>query len=102
MSDHITDAMVEQAAAAEWASEWPERDFSREPDDLRDTYTRSAHAALDAVLPGIVQAAKAEALRDAAEALNLARVVGYATTEPESLGRWLRARADRIEQGGQP
>lgn len=105
MSDLITDAMVETAAAAQWHYDWPHREFHREPDDLQDFYRNSARAALEAVAPLIA----AKALRDAADAWQTG---GWADDIPKGATRpavvlgmaqratnWLRARADRIERG---
>lgn len=57
MSDLITDEMVETAAAAQWHYDCPDREFRREPDDLKDFYHNSARVALEAVAPRIAAAA---------------------------------------------
>lgn len=72
MSDldrYLTEEAVEKAARTEWEYEWPERSWDDEPDDLRDFYISVARASLTAVLPDIIQQAKAEVLREAEPAL---------------------------------
>ena len=108
MSDLVTDAMVETAAAAQWNYDWPHREFRREPDDLQDFYRNSARAGLEAVATLIA----AKALEDAAEALAAlpSAAVGYGRYdsigarkgrarqyERGVIGHWLKIRADRIE-----
>ena len=62
MSDYLTDALVERAAAAEWGIERHARSFDQAPDDLREHYTRCARAGLEAVLPDLIDQIKAGAL----------------------------------------
>lgn len=93
MSDidrYLTDEVVEKAARAEWEHEWPERSWERAPFANQDFYKSVAHTSLSAVLPAIIQKAKAEALRDAASS-PIPR--GALACETRT---WLRDRADQI------
>lgn len=93
MSDidrYLTEEVAEKAARAEWEHEWPERAWEKAPDNIRDFYISAELAALSTVLPGIIQKAKAEALRDAAGS-PIPR--GALARETRT---WLRARADEI------
>ena len=81
MSDlnrYLTDEAVEKAARAEWEHEWPERSWERAPLDIQDFYTSVARAALSAVLPDIIQQAKAEVLREAEPTLQVMLEYGQA------------------------
>ena len=102
-SDHITDALVEQAAhmVHRWMCEDSWDDDCR-PHEGR--CVRAAGTALAAAAPDIVQAAKVEALREAAEEFWARLPDGTGNGRAYNSHRvadMLRARAARIE-GGQP
>ena len=56
MNPLITDEMVEAAARAEWAHEWPTRPWEKVPDDLANHYRDCSRLALEAVIPQIAAA----------------------------------------------
>ena len=105
LARYLTDEVAESAlAAGNAASEC----YYGCPSDMTTT---EMHASLSAVLPDIIRQAKAEALREAADQLDAYSPCDTpAPSDPRwtcDLGyygeaAWLRARADRIEQGGQP
>ena len=105
MSDldrYLTDEAVEKAARALW----DEPGWEQATHEQRQHHREAAERALTAVLPDIIQQAKAEALRDVAE-----QRCGW-EIKPITQGGWnaggvaasagTHDRANQIEQGGQP
>lgn len=97
----VTPEAIEAAAKALYALEpWQIASYSTDtyawkaltPGD-RYNYYRTATAALTAAAPLIAAQAKAEALREAADAC----APDYETTDTRSVAKWLRARAAAIE-----
>ena len=115
MSDldrYLTDEMIEKGREAltfgimgcgQCCGENPPDELDHLDHDVARAHV-AARAALSAVLPDIIQRAKAEALRDAADELSRlddGRTGGYYDAGRHIIRR-LDARADQIEQGGQP
>lgn len=93
----IPDEAVEVAAAAAYEDVRPRMGFptgfADAPTPMRDTYRSMARAALEAAAPHMLARAKAEALRDAAEAI--CEWIGDPSPGgPLTEADWLRARAD--------
>lgn len=61
LDQYMTDEVVEKAARAEWERKWVDRPWDGAPDDLRSLCLSFTRASLSAVLPDIIQKAKAEA-----------------------------------------
>lgn len=98
----IPEAAVEAAAAAAYEDVRPRMGFptgfADAPTPMRDTYRSMARAALEAAAPHMLARAKAEALRDAAEAI--CEWIGDPSPGgPLTEADWLRARADAWDAG---
>ena len=108
MSDHVTDEMVETAARAEWDHYKPDLDggpWEGLTEAQRASWREGVAVVLAAAIPLVTPAIKAEALRDAAEEIDLSP--SYPTPGLSELHNaeaaaeaFLRARAGRIVKEG--
>ena len=106
MSDYVTDEIVETAARAEWDQYKPDLDggpWAGLTEAQRASWREGVEVVLAAAIPLVTPAIKAEALRDAAEEIDLSP--SYPTPGLSELHNaeaaaeaYLGARADQIEK----